>query len=307
MKILVNRKPLRDRPWGGGNLFITALSDILSSKGHRIVHNMSNDIDTIFMHDPRYSDLKISINEILQYKNWKPDTKIIHRINECDARKNTEGVDSLMIECSKFTDHTVFVSEWMKNYYFEKNWNCKNNSVIYNGVNLDHFSPREKINNGKINIVAHHWSNNRLKGFDIYEKLDSFIEANSDFTFTYIGRHNNTFKNTKTIEPIHGITLGKELSKYDVYISGSVYDPGPNHILESLACNIPTYVVSNGGGAVEFAGESHSYKTFEELVSILKRKNYDKNKFNPFSWEECIERYSEVLEAISEIPNKDKQ
>ncbi len=298
MKILVNREPLRNRSWGGGNLFVIALCDMLSDRGYNVTHSLSENIDAIFMHDPRYSDLKISINEIVSYRNFKPEVKVIHRVNECDARKSTEGVDSLLSESSRYTDVTVFVSEWMKQYHISKGWNCNNIHVIHNGVDTSHFSERDKIKNGKINIVAHHWSNNRLKGFDVYEKIDKFVGENSDFTFTYIGRHNNTFKNTNLIDPIHGESLGRELSKYDVYVSASLFDPGPNHILESLACKIPTYVISKGGGAVEFAGESHAYETFEDLVGILLSKKYSNNKYSPQTWEQCISKYIDIISGM---------
>ena len=147
MKVLINRKPLRDRAWGGGNLFVSALCDILIDNGIDVVHNLSNDIDIIFMQDPRYSELQISINEISMFKQHKENTKIIHRVNECDARKNTTDIDKLLRECSTITDHTVFVSNWMKDYHLSRGWRSKNNHVIYNGVNKDHFSQRDKINN----------------------------------------------------------------------------------------------------------------------------------------------------------------
>ena len=52
--------------------------------------------------------------------------------------------------------------------------------VFVNGVKKDHFYPREKINNGKVNIVTHHWSSNELKGFDIYNLLEKVIEEDKD-------------------------------------------------------------------------------------------------------------------------------
>ena len=295
MKVLVNRKPRRDQPWGGGNLFVIALCDFLTDLGVDVVHSFSEDIDTVFMQDPRYDNLGISINEIYAYKSYKPDVKIIHRVNECDARKNTSDIDSLLRECSKISDHTVFVSGWMRDYHVSKGWDCNNTSVIHNGVDLNHFYQRDKIENGKINIVTHHWSNNRMKGFDIYDEIDRFIGLNDDFTFTYIGRENGTFRNTKVIDPIYGLDLGEELGKYDVYVSGSKHDPGPNHVLESIASNIPTYVISSGGGAVELAGESHTYSSIESLVKILKEKSYINNDYTPRSWQECTREYSSII------------
>ena len=294
MKILMNRKP-RHGPWGGGNHFVKAFYECGKNLGHEVVSRLSDDIDIIFMQDPRYDELGISINEIIRYKQWNPDTQIVHRVNECDARKNTSDIDTLLCECSKFTDKTIFVSEWMKEYHLSRGWVCKNTDVIINGVNQDIFKPNEKIDNGKVSIVAHHWSNHSMKGFDIYEEIDNFVDNNNEFTFTYIGRENDTFKNTKVIPPLFGEELGQELGRYDFYISASRYDPGPNHILEALACKIPTYVHADGGGAVEFAGQSHAYETMQELINILLKKEYHENEFRLVTWNECISKVYEYM------------
>jgi len=298
MKVLINRKPV-DGPWGGGNLLVRALCEKLPQYGIEIVHQFSDDIDIIFMQDPRHSDLKISVNEILKYKNFRRSVKIVHRVNECDARKGTEDMDTLLRECSKHTSHTIFVSNWMKEYHTNRGWFCGENDVIYNGVDLDHFQPQEKINNNKINIVTHHWSNNRMKGFDVYEAIDQFVGNNLDkFTFTYVGRELGTFKNATVISPKFGKNLGDELAQYDVYVSGTKFDPGPNHILESLACEIPTYVHSNSGGAVEFAGDDHTFNTIEQLFDLLKEKKFKKNSMIPYSWDACIQRYADIIEGL---------
>ena len=109
MKILINRKPVQG-PWGGGNLFVSAFCEYMKNIGHTVVHKFEYNIDLIFIQDPRYDELRISINEIIAYKKLKPLTKIIHRVNECDARKETSNIDALLRECSEFTDKTVFVS-----------------------------------------------------------------------------------------------------------------------------------------------------------------------------------------------------
>ena len=139
MKILINRKPVIG-PWGGGNLFVSSFCDYMKRKGHSIVHQLDKDIDIIFMQDPRYSDLGISINEISAFKNDHPGVKIVHRVNECDARKGTNDMDQILRACSTITDHTIFVSNWMKDYHQAKGWKCPKNSVVYNGVNIEHFA-----------------------------------------------------------------------------------------------------------------------------------------------------------------------
>ena len=199
MKILINRKPI-DGPWGGGNLFVKAICNAAKKREHEIGFQFEDDLDVIFIQDPRYSDLGISINEIAFYKQQNPGVKLIHRVNECDARKNTTDVDDLLRSTSSITDLTVFVSNWMKDYHLKKGWMCKNNAVIYNGVDKNHFKKREKIKNGKINIVAHHWSDNRMKGADVYEFLDSLVGKDEGFTFTYIGRTSSNDRDWETRE-----------------------------------------------------------------------------------------------------------
>ena len=70
MRVLVNRKPRRNTPWGGGNLFLTALCDTLVDAGIDVDHTFSEKIDVIFIQDPRYDELGISINEIASYKRF---------------------------------------------------------------------------------------------------------------------------------------------------------------------------------------------------------------------------------------------
>lgn len=298
MKILINRKPVIG-PWGGGNLFVKSFVEEMTNLGHKIVYSFEQDIDIIFVQDPRYDELGISINEIVGYKqNYRPQTKIIQRINECDARKGTNDVDSLLRECSKHIDHTIFVSNWMKDYHKSRGWNCNNTSVLLNGVD-DYYSPQNKINNGKINIVTHHWSNNYMKGFDVYDLIDKEVSRRDDITFTYIGRERGTFKNTSVISPLYGEDLAKELGRYDFYVSASKFDPGPNHILESISCQIPTYAHVDGGGAVEFVGQDHTYSSWDDLIDIINKKDFRPNALKTRSWKHCIVELNTVLNEIA--------
>lgn len=294
MKICINRKPV-EGPWGGGNKFIKAYCNALRKAGHEVYHSLVPNLDVIHLQDPRLDQLGISMNDVFHYKKYYPNVRIVHRVNECDARKGTQGMDKQLQLCSAFTDITVFVSDWIADY-FQKSWSCDKRTVIKNGVDLDVFRPNEKYHNGKVNIVAHHWSNNFLKGFDIYNKLDDWIRENrGEYTFTYIGRDQGTFCNTRVIKPIHGTVLGDELGKYDVYVSASRFDPGPNHILEALACKLPTYSFIDGGGACEFTGKDHIYDSFDQLAEILKKKKFNKNKSSLISWDECVKQYMDLI------------
>jgi len=291
MKMLVNRRPVNG-PWGGGNNFTRALHDLSSQHGFLVTDKFVEGIDLIFMIDPRYDEMGISINEIYAYKQAFPNTKIVYRINECDQRKGDTGIiDPLISSAGQISDLCIFISNWIKDYHIGPNWDCKRNEVVYSGVNKEHFQPVEK-SNSKTKLVTHHWSDNPLKGQDIYEFLDKWLDHQKDFEFTYIGRTHAKFKNVCVVPPKFGIDLGRELTQHDVYISASRFDPGPNHIIESLACNIPTYAHKDSGGAVEMVGTDHVYSTFEDLINILdSRKFHHNTTFAPPSWEDCINQY----------------
>ena len=298
MKIYINRNPV-EGPWGGGNNFVKAMYKELPLLGYEIINDpYVKTPDVIFLQSPKPDHIsRFSINDAIQIKKKYKQTKLILRVNDCDARKGTNEVDDMWVQCSRYVDKTIFVSNWIKEYFLKKEWSCKENHVVYNGVNLKHFKERDKIKNGKINIVTHHWSNNRMKGFDIYEEIDKLVGVDDRLTFTYIGRDLGTFKNTQVIQPIFGEALGVELSKYDIYVSDSKYDPGPNHILESLACKIPTYVCKNGGGSVEFVGKENTFTSIKDFIEkIMGNKYYKSGIIDVHEWSKCIEKIKEVIE-----------
>ncbi len=306
MKVYVNRLPMRSA-WGGGAKFINAVYDMLEKHDMEVIEATNNNVapDIALCVGIENDFNGISTEQAIMYRmvmEGKRKVKVIARINENDARKGTTGVDEKLLEISNHVDGTIFVSDWLQDYFMTKGWGCKENIVIKNGVDLDIFKPAEKLNNGKVNIVAHHWSDNYMKGFDIYEKIDEWVGSHPDYSFTYIGRDRNTFKNTKVIKPLGGKRLGTELGKYDVYVSASRFDPGPNHILEALACGLPTLVHKDGGGCVEFASPGAVYNDWDELKHILECKNYG-NFVKQFSapvdgWERCVEQCANFFKKI---------
>ena len=100
LKISLNVE-YKNGPWGGGNLFIANLTDFLESKGHVVIFDLfDSDIDIILIIDPRMlsESVMYSVKDIKFYvKNKNKNCKVIHRINECDERKNTNGINEYYI------------------------------------------------------------------------------------------------------------------------------------------------------------------------------------------------------------------
>jgi hypothetical protein len=322
LKVLINREP-REGPWGGGAHFVNAFHKHAKANGVEIVKTLDESPDVIFIFHPEPELSQsgfdkpvplnnglhalagtihirgISFQDAVEYRKSHPNTKILIRVNECDARKNTSGVDDIWRAMSSHASHTIFVSNWMKKY-FEMGWRCYSNEVIINGVDRDKFEKREKISktNGKINIVCAHWSDNRLKGQDVYEFLDGFVSKHTDYTFTYIGRTKAKLPNSTILPPLDPIELVKKLSEFDVCVNGTFWDPGPNAVIESIVAGLPTYVHNQSGGAADFAGQDHVFKTAEELEKILLLKQFPPNQDIFPDWESVMVQVFERIKSL---------
>ena len=124
----------------------------------------------------------ISYKDIQQYKKYvNKNVTTVQRINECDERKGTTGINSLYLKSSDIADRVVFVSTWLKELYLRLGLPEEKSSVILSGSDSKIFYPSNKNikkNDEKFKIVTHHWSSNIFKGFKIYSHLDNLLNKN---------------------------------------------------------------------------------------------------------------------------------
>jgi hypothetical protein len=306
MRVYVNVSPVRGA-WGGGNQWTKAFISCLVRSGHVIDMDAQVVVIGSLDSDGNHPSAEALVDHVMNRPN-RP--KVIIRVNENDARRGTGHVDDRLLRLSEKVDGTVFVSSWLKSYFEAKGWVCPSSTTIWNGVDRTVFQSMgwaDKLCNQRVakrhsqrtNIVTHHWSDNRMKGADVYEAIDAFVGRNAEaFTFTYIGRTQSTFQHSQLVPPAPADSLGRLLGRYDVYVSGSRWDPGPNHITESISCGLPTYVHKDGGGCVEFAGRDHAYGDWDELERLLLTRSFKPNSTSLSSWEECTQRYVGYIQEI---------
>ena len=299
MKVSIGTN-IKDGPWGGGNLFAINLKNHLHSKGFQVVNNLDDDdIDIILITEPRRTSessafTHIDVQKYLKFIN--SETLVMHRINECDERKNTKYLNKYMINANKVADYTVFVSTWLKNLYENQGIGTKNNHVILAGANKEIFNNENYIpwdGSEEMRIVTHHWGANWNKGFDIYVELDKLISSKkwkNKISFTYIGNlpKNFKFENTKVIMPLSGKNLAEAIKKNHIYLTASINEPSGNHHIEGAQCGLPLLYI-NSGGIPEYCsgfGEIFDKYNFEQkleklmyeyLKSVENMKNYPNN------------------------------
>ena len=143
MKVSIGTK-IKEGPWGGGNLFAINLANFLKNNNHEVVFDLKDeDIDLILITEPRKTSESSAFTpqDVSNYQKYiKEDTVVVHRVNECDERKNTDYVNKYLIYSNKFADYTIFVSTWIKKLYQSQGLDVKNSSVIMAGADESIFN-----------------------------------------------------------------------------------------------------------------------------------------------------------------------
>tara|TARA_B100002019_G_scaffold126521_1_gene108957 strand:+ start:2940 stop:3992 length:1053 start_codon:yes stop_codon:yes gene_type:complete len=321
MKISIGTN-IKEGPWGGGNLFAKNLKIFLEENGHDVYTNLLvDDLDLILITEPRKTSessafTHIDVKKYLDYVNDK--TIVVHRINECDERKNTNYVNKYIIQANKIADQTIFVSEWLKSVYVKQGINEKNNDVILAGSNRDIFNSNNFTpwtSDKKLRIVTHHWGANWNKGFEVYDKLDKLIGLDNwkdKIEFNYIGNLPKKFKfeNANHIAPLSGTELANAIKQNHLYITGSLNEPSGNHHIEAAQCGLPILYIDSGGVKeyCEGFGIKYDVSNLHEAISIFMKDSklyYENMKNYPFSSERMCKDFEnlffDLLEKREEI------
>jgi len=316
LKVCITLVP-RQTSFGGGNQFVNSLIDYLNKHNINIVHTLEENINLIFIIDPRInSSNKIDIDSVIDYKQKNPGTYIIQRINDCDKpRGNHNVLDPLHLKGFEIADHVIFVSDWVYQY-FKINYNFNQDySIINNGCNTQVFKPLKEMcppKKNKIKLVSHHWSTNYNKGFEFYNALDQLMSTRDDIEFTFICKSyckEYKPKNIRVIGPFCGKELAEEINKHDVYITASKFESCPNHVIEGLACGLPILYYKDLGGGVEICQNYGicfgnldqlliSIEKMKQEYSYYYRKLNEDNQNNKFSSDLCSQKYLNVFNNL---------
>lgn len=249
---------LQEGPFGGGNQFGRVLVEYLRARGVTVTFDLHDpDLDLIVLVEPRHS-LKISAYTDLEIRWYtrhvNPRALVVHRINECDERKGSHGVNALLMAANTCADHTVFISAWLRDVFIGHGLQMPECSVILNGADPAVFHAEGSQTWDKrspLKLVTHHWGTSWLKGFDIYQRLDHLLatdEYKDRLAFTYIGQlpPGFVFQNAAYLEPQHGAALADALRQQHVYITASQNEPAGMHHIEGALCGLPLLYRESG-------------------------------------------------------------
>lgn len=273
MKVYFNRRPTPG-PWGGGSKVLFAIIEECLSRNHEVYFEeairSSNNFDVLFCIDPRPNQT-VDYKEILFKKSQNPGTKLVQRIGDLGTHGKPE-LFNLLKAIIRFPDVVVFPSEWAKNYLSPpENKKCR---VISNAP-LQQFILHHKSKTfpEKLSIVSHHWSNNSLKGFEIYKSLDDYCLSTNKSTFTFIGRKPDNISLSNYVPPQDVDGLVSKLPEHQIYVTASKQEAGANHVLEAMALGLPVLYHKDGGSINEYCKDyGMVYESFDELIHIIENK-----------------------------------
>lgn len=260
-RIAMNRTPHRSS-WGGGNQWLAQFVRWLHRAGYSVGYQLDRRVDCVLLITFGES-ATFGPGEIRSHRARWPVAPCIHRVNDNDLHRGTCVRDKLLAEMNECADHTIFVSEWLRDYHSDR-WfdRCRPHSVIHNGADPQVFHPtgsRDLAPGGVLRLVTHHWSDNWRKGFDCYEEIDRLIATGAlDRTELWvIGRWPSEIRWRRAMPhpPVHGTRLARLLRSCHVYVTASRAESGPMHFIEGLQCGLPVLYHQDGGGIVEVAAK----------------------------------------------------
>ena len=310
-RIALNMRPVFGA-WGGGNQWLLQMARYLAFSGYELHYDLAEEVDCMVInHSGLTGKLTFGLEEIAAYKRRVPGVKIVHRINDNDVRKQTSAMDPLLARYNAFADHTVFISEWLRDYHAER-WfdHTRPHTCVLNGADPSVFHPiggADWRQDGKLRFVTHHWSDNPMKGFPQYAELDARIAAGElpDVELWVIGRWPKeiAWKSARTFPPAHGAELASLLRQCQAYITASLHEPGGMHFIEGLQCGLPLLFHLDGGGIVEL-GRQFGVGFREDLVGGVRelQKRYPELRrkvlATPPSGDRMCIAYREILQRV---------
>lgn len=310
--VAINMRPTSG-PWGGSSTFVAQLRALLKARNWRVTYRLSPEVDAIILIDPR-EDLQLKafgMKEIIAHKKRFPHVRVIHRVNECDQRKGTTFMDPLLAEANAHADFTVFIAEWLRDYHAAR-WfdTSRPHEVIYNGADAGVFHPigqRPWVAGEPVRVVTHHWSDNPLKGFDVYEEVDRLLAAGQlpGFELWVIGRWpaRIQWKAARTLPPSAGRALAEQIRQCHLYLTATRWEPCGMHHVEGAQCGLPLIYHEDGGGVVE-AGLKYGIGFRDDVAGALReaRDHYAdlrrKVLQRPPSGDQMTLAYKEIIQRL---------
>lgn len=296
--VLIN--DFRPPPYGGGNQFLTAVRRELISRGVAVgVNKVGRHTQAML-----FNSFNFDFDQVSALRDQ--GIRMVHRVDGPISayRGKDRDVDEKIWQINHdVADATVFQSEYSMKKHEEMGLNFVDPVIIPNACDSSIFYPsasREPLKGRKVKLIMSSWSDNPMKGGDVYRWLDENLDF-SRYEFTYIGRTQEKFRNIEIRPPVGSHELAEVLRNHDILVFASRNDCCSNAMIESLACGLPV-VYHNSGGSGELAkGAGLAFEQKEEILGLLDRlvEGYVgfADEISLLSMKDVVDRYLATMEV----------
>jgi hypothetical protein len=301
VKIAINTRP-HDGPWGGGNRFVLSLAEAAKARGHEVAFDLQENTDLALIVDPRSRNPQLTFTPgaLFRHLDRHPKAIAVHRINECDERKDTKTVNMRLRIANAAADHTVFIASWLKELSV---WRQDTpSSVILNGADQRIFRPgsaRAWTGNEPLKLVTHHWGAHVKKGWDVYRKIDELLgrpDWRQRLSMTYIGNipAGVDVQSINVVAPMDGAVLGSALAEHHAYVTASVNEPAGMHHIEGALTGLPLLYRRSGALPEYCSGFGEAFDGPDDVEQALARlvANYS-------AWKAAVGSYSNTADRMT--------
>jgi hypothetical protein len=302
VKIAINTRP-HDGPWGGGNRFVLSLAEAAKERGHEVTFDLRDDTDLALIVDPRSRNPQLTFTPgaLFRHLGSRPRTVAVHRINECDERKDTKTINFRLRLANAAADHTVFIASWLKDLSVWRK--DTSSSVILNGGDERIFrrgSARTWDASEPFKLVTHHWGAHAKKGWDVYRLIDNMLgrpEWRGKLSMTFIGNApaDIEVKHITVVPPLDGVALGSALAEHHAYITASVNEPAGMHHVEGALTGLPLLYRMSGALPEYCSGFGEAFNGPEDIEAAIRRMmaHYP-------SWKGAVSAYSNTAARMTD-------
>ena len=297
MKIAIGQI-IQPGPFGGGNSLALSFRRLFTQAGHAVVFDLEDgDIDIIMITDPRSRSPNVAFSAGAAWRylaRRNPRALVVQLIQDCDERKGTRAMNRRQRIANYCADHAVAVGGWMLELDLVRPENRGRFTAILNGGRGDIFHADghgDWDGHEPLRLITHHWSGHRMKGFDVYARIDAMLDEpqwRDRIAFTYIGGKppDFSFRRARYLPPLNGDALADELRASHVYITASINEPAGLHHIEGALCGLPILYRRSGGLAEYCDGFGISFDGPDDVEAALETMLSDYDR-----WRRALARY----------------
>jgi len=279
-----------DKPWGGANTFVRALSKaLLESKDFQQTTNFDEPCDLLFMNQigagpgSNFREWQLSFirnrifGSVLNENGMRP-ALVVRAVNlmrnvdvDCGIRTWLLGYiqDRKIIALLNMADLVIFQSNYQKQLFFDAGYRGQRSIVIYNGAENDFWeeTPRYIDNDSRLKLIALSFSTRRIKRHDLIAQFSTLPNVE----VTYIGNWPTDISpnNVKLCGVLNHVQIKQIMREHHYLLHPATRDACPNVILEALNLGLPVIFNPQPGGSAELVQDAGIPLNEDDLASTV--------------------------------------